>query len=176
MLCLVPRQFVWCANTAVNLKQSVRVYTHTRDLSRAAGRVLQQLLVVWRASLWRTTAAGAHQQSPPGPGFEGWIETSEQGDRIRIRNLLECPVHPGHCCNFHKPGRCSIGCECGLLVYDGPVLGRTEVGTHLGTSMSSASQTYHQPAIRPVKSKLSCDVTRPIRSGAWPTHLIYHYI
>ena len=33
---------------------------------------------------------------------------------------------------------------------DGPALGRTEVGTHLGTSTSSASQTHLQPAIRPV--------------------------
>ena len=37
------------------------------------------------------------------------------------------------------------------VIYDGPALGRTEVGTHPGTSTSSASQTHLQPAIRPVR-------------------------
>jgi len=46
------------------------------------------------------------------------------------------------------------------VVYGGPALGRTEVGTHPGTSTSSASQTHPQPAIRPVYANLFCYVTR----------------
>ena len=44
------------------------------------------------------------------------------------------------------------------VVYDGPALGRTEAGTHLGTSVTFASQTYPRPAIRPAKS---CSTPNP---------------